>query len=213
MPTEWYLMNNKHMSGFEREEIQRQYGAFDELLQQSPESYPITVNSVDTDAIIQSTSDDNKRVVLSRENEVNLGDYIDHKSLKWLVTELPINNRIYDKTKMTLCNETLTIVEETTPVIDYDEFGNEIKGEKQIVNHPFPCVVDDISSLGYEDNGKVNLPEGEMLLFISNNQDTSVVQVDTIFNMYESEYKIKSIDRSKVINGQGFLILHTEKTT
>ncbi len=154
---------------------------FERTLQDSPETYSIQVNGVEKQVIVNSTSDSNKRVVLSRENEVNLGDYIDHKSLKWLVTELPINNRIYDKTKMTLCNETLTIVEETAPVIDYDEFGNEIKGEEQIVNHPFPCVVDDISSLGYEDNGKVNLPEGEMLLFISNNQDTSVVKVDTSF--------------------------------
>ncbi len=183
---------------------------FERTLQDSPESYSIQVNGASKQAIVASTSDDNKRVVLSRENEVNLGDYIDHKSLKWLVTELPINNRIYDKTKMTLCNNHLLIKGDPIKTkIGTDDLGRPVYDYQDQTLVDMPCVVQSDKDMYENEQEQINIPKGSIVLHI---QHTDKIKIDQKFKMFNDDYVVTGIDMSKTINNEGVLIILAEKT-
>ncbi len=212
MSEEWYVMssNKQYLSGYESEVFDNSYDIFDDLLTESPESYPVQVNNVATDIIIQSTSDANKRVVLSRENEVSLGDLIDHKTYKWLVTELPINNRVYDKTEMTLCNNHLLIKGDPIKTkIGTDDLGRPVYDYQDQTLVDMPCVVQGDKDMYDYEQEQINIPKGSIVLHI---QHTDKIKVDQKFKMLNDDYVVTGIDMSKTINNEGILIILAEKT-
>ncbi len=163
---------------------------------------------------ILNDSEENKRVVLSRESEVNLGDLIDHKSSKWLVTELPINNRIYDKTKMTLCNEEIPIVTET--VTERVQIGTEPWGEPKYEEQTttetdyLGCVVENVVK-DYETGEAIALPSNTAR--ITTAYTDQLKQGDEV-TVFDTKYTIKGIDKTKIFKKDGstygILILNVE---
>ncbi len=118
----------------------------DQNFSKSPTYFEVTKNGSTTIGVrVLNDSDANKRVVLSRENEVNLGDLIDHKTYKWLVTELPINNRVYDKSEMMLCNTQIAVEITSTEKVQTgtEPWGEPIYGEEENTSTSyFDCVVE-----------------------------------------------------------------------
>lgn len=214
MSTEWYLTKPSYFSGYEKEEIEEVYGVFDEFLSQSPETYSVNVDGKSKDVIIQSTSNYNERRVLFRENDLQWGDLIEFQNDKWLVTERPINNRIHDKSHIKLCNNALAFKEIVREIIGRDPVGNPIYGDGEEVITEFPCVAESISDLNTRSTTgeQINIPEGDMVLQITNTQDEKI-EIGSTFEMYDNNYRISGIDRSKVHIDKGVLILVVSRVT
>ena len=215
MSTSWYLQDKNYFSGYEREEIEKVYGVFDEFLSQSAETYEITVDGISKNIIIQSTQNYNERRILFKEDDLTWGNIITHENEKWLVTERPFFNKIHEKSKIQLCNNTIEFAKEVEGVIDHrDQFSNiiwDVPPSTQLVN--FPCVLESISELNSKTTTgeQINVPEGDMVLQISYTTD-ELIDYGNEFKMFNNTYRISGIDNSKVHNNQGVIILVVSRT-
>lgn len=209
MATSWYLQDIKYFSGYEKSEIEEVYGAFDEFLAQSPEMYVVVVDGTNKNIIIQSTQNYNERRILFKQNNLSWGNIIIYDNEKWLVTERPFFNKIHEKSKIKLCNNTIKFSQLTDGIFEYDRMGNKIWIEDPTeVTVEFPCVLEPISSLNTKTTTgeQINVPEGDMVLQISYT-DNELIHIASEFKMFNNTYRISGIDRSKVHNNQGVLII------
>ncbi|WP_226035613.1 hypothetical protein [Aquibacillus saliphilus] len=181
---------------------------FEENLSNPLFSQTVTVDGVQKQVSVSSTADPNKRRILFKENDINWGDIVLHESQQWLVTERPFFNRIHDKSKMTLCNNTLTFeVENEREIIGYDDLYNPIYADEATTTIvEFPCVIDNISNLKTPTGEKINVPEGDMALFISYTTN-ELINEESVFQMFNNDYRIVGIDKSGVLNEEGILML------
>lgn len=206
MSRDWYLQPRKYLSGFELEEAESAFGAFDEFLEMSAEAYDVELNGELKRVIIQSTSDYNKRRILFKKDELKWGDIILFEGEKWLVAERPFFNKIYTKSHIKFCNTSMIFKEWVQEIIDRDRLGNPIYGEKELKITEFPCVVESITNLKTPTGQQINIPHGDMMLEISNT-DNELIEINNEFEIFGQKYKITGIDRSKVYNDEGILIL------
>lgn len=210
MPTNWYLTGTQYFSGYEKDEIEEVYGVFDEFLAQSPEMYTVSVDGKSKNIIIQSTTNYNERRILFKQNDLSWGDIVIHENEKWLVTERPFFNKIHEKSKIKLCNNTMKFSHLTDGIFEYDRMGNKIWIEEPTeVAVNFPCVLESISSLNTKTTTgeQINIPEGDMVLQILYTDNDELIHITSEFKMFNSTYRISGIDRSKVYNNQGVLVL------
>lgn len=209
MSAKWYLTEKSYFSGFEREEIEKTYDTFDEFLSQSPETYPVVVNDIDKFIIVQSTSDYNERRILMRHDDIKWGDIVLLDGEKWLVTDRPFYNKIHDKSHIQLCNNEMNFTYLTEGIFERDRLGNKIWIEEPTeVTTLFPCVIESISSLNTKvDTGQqVNVPEGDMVLQIQYTT-SELIRINNEFTVFGDNYRISGIDRSKIHNDKGVLVL------
>lgn len=207
MSKDWYLMSPKrHLSGFELEEIEQSYGVFDEILDQSPEAYEIEIDGNIKKIIIQSTTDYNKRRILFNEGELEWGDLIVYNNEDWLVSERPFFNRIYSKSHIRLCNGLMSFEYWEREIVDRDALGNPIYGDEKLININIPSVVESISNWKTPTGEQINFPEGDMVLEIANT-DSELIKINNRFKLFGDMYRIAGIDKSKVYQDKGVLIL------
>jgi len=184
---------------------------FNKSLLTSPDVYNIKVNDSinEIKIFVQSTANYNERRILFSQNKILWGDIVIHENEKWLVTEYPFFNKIHEKSKIQLCNNTIEFSRLTDGVFEYDRMGNKIWIEDPTeVTVEFPCVLESISSLNTKTTTgeQINVPEGDMVLQISYT-DNELIHITSEFKMFNNTYRISGIDRSKVHNNQGVLII------
>lgn len=207
MSKDWYLMQPKrHLSGFELEEIEQSYDVFDEILQESPEAYEIEVNGEIKTVIIQSTTNYNKRRILFKNNDLHWGDLIIFEGEKWLVADRPFFNRIYSKSHIKFCNTSMIFEKWEREIIDRDPLNNPIYGDSKLTTVEIPCVVESITNWKTPTGEQINFPEGDMVIEISNTNN-ELIQINNKFKMFGDTYRIAGIDKSKIYQDKGVLIL------
>lgn len=170
---------------------------FDGTFQDSTSYYEVLINGTKTVGVrIVSTNDDNKRVLLFNQGDVQLGDLVEHKTNNWLVTELPFDNKVYEKSKMRLCNNNIIkkVITETQVKTGEQPWGEPIYDtQKTETDKPFPSVVDS-KSMDYETGESVILPNNQLQITLPYTTEFKIG--DEIF-VYEIKYKVKGIDRTK----------------
>jgi hypothetical protein len=207
---EWYLMsNNKFLGGLENEEISNYYSVFDEILAESPEAYDVLINGNSKRVIIQSSNQDNKRVILSNIDDIKIGDIVEHKGLKWLVTTFTDDNNIYERGEMMLCNTQITLqIAGTKTQVGTTPYGEPIYEESPPTILTFDCVIRSVREIYTDLNDQINLPEGRMVLMI---QNTDQITEGTEIQIYENKYKVFGVDKSKTLGNEGVLILTVDR--
>lgn len=211
MSHEWYLQPKKYLSGFELEEIESGFSAFDEFLEMSAEAYDVMVDDDVKRVIIQSTSDYNKRRILFKKDDFEWGDIILLEGEKWLVAERPFFNKFYSKSHIKFCNGLMVFKEEKRDVIGRDRLNNPIYGDRELIITEIPCVVESITNLKTPIGQQINIPNGDMIIEISNT-DNELIEISREFEMFDEKYRIVGVDRSKTHNDKGVLILVVNRT-
>lgn len=180
------------------------------------EGKDVVINDLQTKAVI--TSKYNNKIgelkyIFARHNEINRGSLINYDNEYWLVTTIPNNNGVFKKGEIQLCNSTFPIQTDKTSILLTDEQGNpilNIYGDEQFIisgGEPIniPCIVE--TSYSTKDNNiQLPLPDNSIKVIIQYNNSPKL-KLNYEFEMYGEKYTIVHIDRSKVINGIGLLII------
>lgn len=201
--------SNYHNTNYAEKLLRDGVKAFEKSLITSPDAYDVLVNDEEKKIMVQSTSNYNERRILFKHGDIQWGDIVIHEGEKWLVTERPYFNKIYDKSHMELCTTSMVFTYLTDGVYEYDRFGNKIWIEEPTeVVKEFPCVIESISNLNTKTTTgqQINVPEGDMVVTIPYTTD-ELIKLTSEFTMFGDAYRISGIDKSKVHQDKGVLIL------
>lgn len=172
-------------------------------------------NTLETKLIINEKydSDGEAYKIIGRLSDIERGNLIKSNEQYWLVISKPEDNGIYRKATMKLCNSTFPIQTDETSILLTDDEGNpilDIYDDEQftviggeLIN--IPCIVETSYSTK-DDNVQLPLPDNSIKVTIQYN-NSSCIALNYEFEMYDETYKISHIDKSKVINGVGLLII------
>lgn len=221
MAKEWYLTSpTNYFSGYENDEFsQNATAAFDELLDNSPETYSVIVNGSTTKKVIIQFKEEKERYLISRIDDIQLGDLVKHKNFDWLVVNNPDDNKMNLTTVMKLCNSTYPIKSNKTRVLKRDVQGNIVLDKfgdpvpiltVTVVN--VPCVVENFFPQVDENRQQILLPQGSLRITLQY-QDVDDIKVNHTFKMYQNTYQIRSVDYTKVINNKGVVTLNVEEVS
>lgn len=208
MAKEWYLStSDDYLSGFENEEFSlNATSAFDEILTSSPESYDVLINGMPNKAIIQKGNVDDKRTILTRIGELHCGDVVSYKSNQWLVYKFADDNKMHQSSEMRLCNASFPIQTDKIQVlVGKDQFGRPIYEEREGASLYEPCIVE-TKLLNQSENTAIPLPD-DVIVVTMRYQESHKLELNKVFKMYGTDYKIMNIDYTKVINGKGIVTL------
>lgn len=176
----------------------------------------VIIDELETKAVI-TTKYSNKfgelKYIFARPNEINRGSLVTCDNENWLVTTIPNNNGVFKKGEIQLCNSTFPIQTDETSILLTDDEGNpilDIYNDEQFIaigGEPIdvPCIVETSYSTK-DDNVQLPLPDNSIKVTIQYN-NSSCIALNYEFEMYDETYKISHIDKSKVINEVGLLII------
>lgn len=171
----------------------------------------ILINDVSTRGIITSkfNSDDGQiKYIMGRNEELFRGSVVDYENMKWLVTSIPHFNGVYKKAEITICNNTLVIKDEPTEVLvgSNPHTGQPVYEYQDGAPISYPCIVTKLMENEQLKNKPINI-----------NGDTINVTLpyfefkESQIELYGEKYQVKSIDKTKVINGIGLLTILGER--
>lgn len=214
MSKDWYLSSSDdYLSGYENEEFSlNATSAFEELLVNSPEAYVVSLNAMTPlPAIVQDTGDSEKKNLLTRIDSVKRGDMIAYKGRDWLIVDYVDDNKMNQSSEMQLCNAFISIQGNVLPPepIEYDDWDNPIyppdyNPDEQGI--PIPCIASKTNVI--EDGNRAIVLEEDRIRIIIQYMDFDF----STFSVYGDEYTVKSIDKTKSIDGKGLLIIFGERS-
>ncbi|MET3505607.1 hypothetical protein [Halalkalibacter oceani] len=214
MSNDWYLMSNPTpLSGFEKSEFESYYSVFNEILEQSPEAYLVNVDGMLKHVIIQSRNKDDEFNLLSNTGDVKMGDLILYKDQYYLAVSYPFSNKIYEKTLIKYCNNILKVkVDEIREITGKTSLGEPIYNTTPIY-YEQPCHFSNENGTTYNTTfyEQINVPLGRISILTPYRTNANLITEGMEFQMYDSQYKISNVDKTRVKNNQGFLELFVER--
>ena len=207
----WYLStSDDYLSGFENEEFeQNAVSAFEEVLFNSPEAYEVIHKGNLVRMVVQDQDDSQKKKILSRLGTIERGDLILHKNLNWLVMDFVDDNKMYQVAKAQLCNTDLEFSAsggEREP-IGYDDWNNPIYDDTPTsLPSSIPCIAE-MKIVDETLNSPINLESDQIKITIP-----YIPMMIESFRVYDEDYRVKSVDQTRVINGKGILIIIGERS-
>ncbi|MDT0160276.1 hypothetical protein [Bacillus sp. AG4(2022)] len=211
------LVNQKQFQS-DNSLMDRNKEVFADNFDTSPLSTTITVNDVNTVAMIRQEKDSNKKKLIFRpDTKIDIGSVIRINSSYYLTLDFLSEgiNEVYPTAKVQLCNSTLPIQSGKTRVLKRNSKGevmyNDLTGEPltewiEGKTELIPCIVESSYRVN-ENNDQIWLPEGEISITLPYHSE---LQLGYEFNMYGAKYKVLNFDMSKVINGIGILTLRAK---
>lgn len=211
------LVNQKQFQS-DNSLMDRNKEVFADNFDTSPLSITITVNDVNTVAMIRQEKDSNKKKLIFRpDTKIDIGSVIRINSSYYLTLDFLSEgiNEVYPTAKVQLCNSTLPIQSGKTRVLKRNSKGevmyNDLTGEPltewiEGKTELIPCIVESSYRVN-ENNDQIWLPEGEISITLPYHSE---LQLGYEFNMYGAKYKVLNFDMSKVINGIGILTLRAK---
>ncbi|RYI30608.1 hypothetical protein EVU96_09335 [Bacillus infantis] len=207
------LVNQKQFQS-DNSLMDRNKEVFADNFDTSPLSTSVTVDDEDAVAMIRQEKDSNKKKLIFRpDTKIDIGSVIRINSSYYLTLDFLSEgiNEIYPTAKVQLCNSTLPIQSGKTRVL----IGNNprtgepiydwVEGEEKLV----PCVTETRYSIR-ENNDKIPIPDGTMLITMQY-QESLPIQNNFEFSMYDERYKVVYVDRTKVLNGKGIIVITAER--
>lgn len=169
----------------------------------SPSYTLVLVDDNKTEAIVTSKSEYNEKEIIFRpDTKLNIGAVVEFRDTNYLLMEF-IERDLDPKGLLNLCNnvfiakgQSIRIVVGTNPFT-----GQPVYEYQEGINLSYPCIA--TKTMINED---LNLPI---------NTDRDLIKVtlpyfdfkEDTFEMYEEKYQVKSIDKTKVINGVGLMTI------
>lgn len=178
----------------------------------SPSFTVVKVNDVETDSIVNNMTKYNEKSVIFRPDTViNIGSVVDYKDKKYLLMSF-IDDEIYPKGEIQLCNSTFPIKEKGQKIlIGRDELNRPVyeSDNDKVIN--IPCIVKmNEATIAIADvNKPINLLNNVLYITIPYTESESI-DYDQEFEMYNAIYRIIRIDTSKSINKIGLMKLTAE---
>lgn len=128
----------------------------------------------------------NQKTMISKPDETfNIGDIVEWKDRKWLCVKTDIDDTMYTKGSLLLCNNTITVNNNTYPVV----IENYISRNQEVEYRRFTVLSDDTR-----------------YLYIPYNDDTKNIKHLDRFVFNDEAYKINVLDKiSDVIDGNGVI--------
>ena len=158
----------------------------------TPSFYTVKINGVEQDVHILSTAYTNVKKILSKpEESFNNGDIVEWNSKKWIITKVDADNLIQTKANMLECSYSLPFY-------------------KDHVLYEIPAYVESnvrLFNLDYKENKYFATPESNIIVHIPNNNITTDIKRNYIFNLAGDNYKV--VDVNKVIE-PGLIVLKLE---
>lgn len=169
-------------------------------------STEILIDDVLTDVIInQGKTFEDKNILLRPDQSINCGAIAVIEGMSYLVISFNENN-LYSTANAKLCNNTLKLKgEPTQTVIGYDHRGAPIYETVEGVSVEVPCIAENKVMVG-DSNQPINLPDGRLMVTIPYTIHDNI-NINKTFNMYDTEYLISNVDKTKSINGVGLIII------
>lgn len=176
----------------------------------SPSFTIVKVNDVDTDSIVNEDAKyDEKQIHFRPDSLVDIGSVVEYKGKNYLLISF-VDNEIYPKGELKLCNSTYPLPGEITKTqVGENEFGDPKWEYTESESTLLPCIAE-TTILSDDTNEAINLPEGNILITIPYTEHAELVE-GKHFTMYGTAYKIIGIDYTKSINGVGLLIIKGKK--
>ncbi|MDD4779004.1 MAG: hypothetical protein PHT02_00175 [Tissierellia bacterium] len=167
-----------NLTAKERSISQIQYDIISDFYD-SPSYKSVTINNTLRDVQITDENAINKnpnkkRVLCKPEEDINIGDDILWNSEHWLCTNIDSDKEIYAKGIIERCNNTLTFY-------------------KNSISYTLPCIITAVgSSMGLSDNETKYTSDlnNEIIVRVSNNTISQLIQVNDIFKIGKRNYKI-----------------------
>lgn len=166
----------------------------------------VVIDGKVTSAVLSKKTNNNggaDKYIIGRRDEVFQGSLVVLDNQNWLVTTYPLDNTVYKKAVMTLCNETLVLTGESTEtLIGHDpKTGQPVFDYQDGTTLEYPCIV--TKTMVNED---LNLPINIVRDLIKVTLPYFNFKEETI-ELYDEKYQVKSIDKTKVINGVGIMTI------
>jgi hypothetical protein len=176
------------------------------------EGYDVLINdTVETRLMIYGKygADSDTKSIIGYPADIERGNVVKVDEENWLVISYPVDNKVYRKAEMRVCNATFPIISDKTKVLKgHDDFGRPIYEYVSNTNHT-PCIVESRYSFTRSDQ-QITLPDNRIEIMIKYVESESL-QLDAEFEMRDGTYKIKNIDYSQVINDKGILVISAER--
>ncbi|PLR72313.1 hypothetical protein [Bacillus sp. UMB0728] len=174
----------------------------------------VLIDGVEKESIIsQGKTSDDKKILLLPDEKLNIGSLVYIGDFHYLTLD-SFNegiNEVYPTGVLKKCNSTLPIQSGKTRVL----IGNNprtgepiydwVEGEETLV----PCVTETKYSIR-ENNDKIPIPDGTMLITMQY-KESLPIQHNFEFSMYDERYKVLNIDKTKVLNGKGIIVITAER--
>lgn len=172
----------------------------------SPSYTLLTVNDIQTEAIVTNKSDFREKSILFRpDTKVDIGSVITFKNKEYLLTEF-LDRELDPKGKLELCNAIVTVkIPGEEKYLGDDVFGNPVYEYTDETTKPIHAIA------------KTTLIDEERDQAINLSGDRISVTIPYVdfpydkFEVYEETYVVKGIDRTESIKGVGLLTILGEK--
>ncbi|GLI82320.1 hypothetical protein ANABIO32_00060 [Rossellomorea marisflavi] len=156
------------------------------------------------------------RSVIGKPTDVKRGNVYEYDNQSWLTISFPEDYRIYKKAEIRICNNLFPIKQDEIRVLLRDADGNPVldgRGRPQytteIVLVTAPCIVESRYSFTRGEQ-QIALAEDRIEVVVGYVESENL-KLDFEFKMYGDTYRVKNIDHSNVINGEGILIISAER--
>lgn len=177
----------------------------------SLENFGITslINGVTKKILIKNRANGNEKEISVNLNDVKIGDIVELKQQKWLAIDLPVENDIYTKAIIKLCNVTFPIQRNTVKTY----LGKDRDGRPNY-SYAFDTINEPcIASMTWQsdnDSEQMQLPNGFLDITLKY-QTGDNIRINQKFKIYDMTYEIINIDYTKVINGNGIMIIRGKR--
>ena len=169
----------------------------------------VKINSKATKVLLKNKVSGHEKEISAKLEEINVGDLVEIGTQKWLIVDLPVENEIYSKASLRRCNTTFVIKDKIQRVMTgRDDDDRPIFTEiAETINEP--CIATNTYSTGNE-NEQLPLPDGNIdVIMRYRNADSLVINKN--FVLYNQTYEIYNIDYTKVIDGNGIMIVRGKR--
>jgi hypothetical protein len=218
--TNWYqdyhrLVNQNSNNGVlsSSKEIANQY------IDSNLFSETVLIDNVEHVAMVkQDKKSENKKLLLKPDTKVDIGAVVNYEDLNYLTMDFLGEgiNKIYPTATLKLCNATFPIELNKSKVLLQDDNGNiiydDLTEEPITVEvpssiHLLSCIVENKYRVDTS-NEQLWLPENEIMITLPYHSE---IVLGFKFSMYDEQYEILNVDRTKVINDKGILVIRAKK--
>jgi len=179
----------------------------------SPFSESVLIDDVEFKAVItQGGKSKNKTLLLQPDTVIAIGSNVKVNNNNYLVMDFRGEgiNEVYPTASLEICNSFFpAITDKTRVLIGYDDDKRPVyKEESKEIK--IPCVVETTISVNTDKTDQILLPKGSIKISMKYQKQPNI-KVNSVFKMYDSEYKIEDIDYSQVINEVGIMTIYAKK--
>lgn len=174
--------------------------------------YDLLINGVIKKVILEDKgkSVGTDKIIAAKLGDISIGDIVIYKNQPWLISDIPVDNDVYLKAPLRLCNSTYPIKANKTRLLrGHNSLNKPIYEEVYEVDTTTPCIVQ-MGTDSTNTDAQLVIPRNMMYLTLQY-QQSDTLDYNYEFEMYNNKYKIIDMDYTKVINEKGIIKIIAER--